>query len=118
LIFVDGVRRIDARLIVRRQEGLCHGAFGSHAAGAVKVVDLAAVCEAPRIGGIIVIGSGESSDCVCPRERLELLARLSPGERTPLFALTTSPQRADSCEYSRAQSPELGSQDERPIECC
>jgi hypothetical protein len=50
LIFVDGVRRIEARLIVRRQERLCHGAFGSHAVGAVKVVDSTAVCEAPRVG--------------------------------------------------------------------
>src|SRR5215831_14230289 len=39
LIFVDGVRRLEARLLVRRQERLCHGAFGSHAVGAVKVVD-------------------------------------------------------------------------------
>jgi len=60
LIFVDGVRRIEARLIVRRQERLCHGAFGTHAVGAVKVVDSTAVCEAPRVGRIIVIGSGES----------------------------------------------------------
>src|SRR6516225_2912108 len=49
LIFVDGVRRIEARLIIRRQMRLCHGAFGSYAVGAVKVVDLTAVCESPRI---------------------------------------------------------------------
>jgi len=60
LIFVDGVRRIEARLIVRRQDRLCHGAFGSHAVGAVKVVDSRAVCEEPRVGRIIVIASGES----------------------------------------------------------
>lgn len=34
LIFVDGVRGIEARLLARRQERLCHGAFGSHAVGA------------------------------------------------------------------------------------
>ena len=52
-IFVDGVRRIEARLIVRRQERFCHGAFGSYAVGAVKVVDLTAVCESPRVGRIL-----------------------------------------------------------------
>ncbi|MBV9200417.1 MAG: hypothetical protein JOY83_11935 [Alphaproteobacteria bacterium] len=31
LVFADGVRRIEARLIVRRQTRLLHGAFGSHA---------------------------------------------------------------------------------------
>jgi hypothetical protein len=60
LIFVDGVRRIEARLLARRQERLCHGAFGSHAVGAAVVVGSAATCEAPRIGRLIVIGSGES----------------------------------------------------------
>jgi hypothetical protein len=60
LIFVDGVRRIEARLIVRREERLCHGAFGSHAVGAVKVSDSTAVCASPRLGRVIVLGSGES----------------------------------------------------------
>src|SRR5262249_204043 len=60
LIFVDGVRRIEARLIVRREGRLCHGAFGSHAVGAVKVVDSDAVYDTPRIGRLIVVGSGET----------------------------------------------------------
>jgi hypothetical protein len=61
LIFVDGVRRIEARLVVRRQERLCHGAFGSHAVGAVRVIGGVAACDEPRIGHLIVIGSGESA---------------------------------------------------------
>jgi hypothetical protein len=60
VIFVDGVRRLEARLIVRRQERLCHGAFGSHAVGAVRVIDSTAVCDAPRVGRLLVMGSGES----------------------------------------------------------
>ena len=60
LIFVDGVRRIEARLIVRQQGRLCHGAFGSHAVGAVRVVEGAASCTGARVGRLIAIGSGES----------------------------------------------------------
>jgi hypothetical protein len=183
LIFVDGVRRIEARLIVRRQERICHGAFGSYAVGAVKVVNSTAVCEAPRVGRIIVIGSGESvaapvpvktdllyqplstSDThpdaplralqenmrreeerlgrdlastdgalviadgpltfeeasraavlgyikrifrlYLPRERLELLARLRVGERTPLFALRASRRFVRFSWFMRLARPEL-----------
>ena len=60
LVFVDGVRRIEARLIVRRGEGLCHGAFGSYAVGAVSIADGAASCGQPRVERLVVIGSGES----------------------------------------------------------
>jgi hypothetical protein len=184
LIFVDGVRRIEARLIVRRQERLCHGAFGSYAVGAVKVLDSAAVCEVPRIGRIIVIGSGESVGVpvpvktgliyyplstldthpdaplralqedmrreeerlgrdlasadgalviadgpltfeeasraavlgyikrifrlYLPRERLNLLARLDAGERTPLFALRSSQRFVRFSWFVRLARPELG----------
>lgn len=184
LIFVDGVRRIEARLIVRRQERLCHGAFGSHAVGAVKVVDSTAVCETPRVGRVIVIGSGESvgvpvplkTDLVyqplsasdthpdaplralqenmrreeerlgrdlastdralviadgpltfeeasraavlgyikrifrlyLPHERLNLLARLNAGERTPLFALRSSRRFVRFSWFVRLAPPELG----------
>jgi hypothetical protein len=183
LIFVDGVRRLEARLIVRRQERLCHGAFGSHAVGAVKVVNSAAACDSPRIGRIIVIGSGQSvgapvpvkTDLVyqplstsdthpdaplralqenmrreeerlgrdlastdgalviadgpltfeeasraavlgyikrifrlyLPRERLDLLARLRTGERTPLFALRSSRRFVRFSWFVRLARPEI-----------
>jgi hypothetical protein len=184
LIFVDGVRRLEARLLVRRQERLCHGGFGSHAVGAVKVVGSTAVCGEPRVGRIIVIGSGESvgapmpvkTDLVyqpvstadtdpdaplralqenmrreeerlardlastdgalvitdgpltfeeasraavlgyikrifrlyLPRERLNLLAHLNPGERTPLFALRSSRRFVRFSWFVRLATPELG----------
>lgn len=62
LIFVDGVRRIEARLIIRRQERVCHGGFGSHAVGAVAVAARAASTAASRVGRLLVIGSGKSID--------------------------------------------------------
>jgi hypothetical protein len=61
-IFVDGVRRIEARLIIRRQMRLCHGAFGGLAVGAVRIADGATFRGEPRVGRIIVIGSGEALD--------------------------------------------------------
>jgi hypothetical protein len=60
LVFVDGVRRIEARLIVRRGGRLCYGAFGSYAVGSVTVTNHAASYSALRVGRVLVIGAGES----------------------------------------------------------
>jgi hypothetical protein len=98
LIFVDGVRRIEARLIVRRQERLCHGAFGSHAVGAVKVVCSTAVCEAPRVGRIIVIGSGESVSAPVPVKTNLVYQPLSTADThpdAPLRALQENMRREE-----------------------
>jgi hypothetical protein len=60
LVFVDGVRRIEARLIVRRGDRLCHGAFGSYAVGAAKVASQIASYGDLRVGRLVAIGGGES----------------------------------------------------------
>ncbi len=60
MVFVDGVRRIDARLIARRAGGVCHGAFGSYAVGAVAVTDGRAHHERIHADRIVVIGSGQA----------------------------------------------------------
>lgn len=49
LVFVDGVRRVEARLIVRRADRICHGAFGSYAVGAVAVADAVAPAASHRL---------------------------------------------------------------------
>jgi hypothetical protein len=59
MVFVDGVRRIDTRLIIRRAGGVCHGAFGSYAVGAVAVMDGCANHEQLRTDRIVVVGSGQ-----------------------------------------------------------
>jgi hypothetical protein len=51
---------IEARLIIRRQMRLCHGAFGSLAVGAVRVANSIASRDEARVGRMIVIGSGEA----------------------------------------------------------
>lgn len=60
LVFVDGVRRVEARLIVRRDGRLCHGALGSYGVGAVHAaVGARAVWGPEMIGRVAVLGSGE-----------------------------------------------------------
>lgn len=58
IFFVDGVRRIEARLLVRRGDQLCHGAFGSVAVGAVSVVANVAEFGDAFIERIAALGSG------------------------------------------------------------
>lgn len=60
LIFVDGVRRIEARVLVRRGDRIGHGAFGSYAVGCVTVAHGRATCGDPEVGRVLVLGSGES----------------------------------------------------------
>jgi hypothetical protein len=187
LVFVDGVRRLEARLIVRRGERLCHGAFGSYAVGAVGVADGVATCLTPDVDRVVVVGSGEAllgsvmvapglayrpastldSDpdaplraiqermrlseerrgkelastedtlvivdgpltfeeplrgaavgyikrifkLYLPREYLGLLARLSAGERTPLFALRSSRRFVRFSWFVRLAQTTLGDSD-------
>jgi len=59
LVFVDGVRRIEARLLIRRGELLCHGAFGSFAVGAVQLAGARADWGEERVYRIVALGSGE-----------------------------------------------------------
>jgi uncharacterized protein len=66
LVFVDGVRRIDARLIIRRNDRICHGAFGSHAVGAVRVANGAVFFAERRVTRLLVIGAGESVGAAVP----------------------------------------------------
>jgi hypothetical protein len=66
LVFVDGVRRVEARLIIRRQDRLCHGAFGSHAVGSVRSADAMAFFAENRVTHLVVVGAGESIDAAVP----------------------------------------------------
>jgi hypothetical protein len=61
LVFVDGVRRLEARLLVRRDDRICHGAFGSYGVGAVSVLGHVATCGEPHIDRILAIGSGQQT---------------------------------------------------------
>jgi hypothetical protein len=59
VVFIDGVRRVEARLLVRRDGKLIHGVVGSYGVGAVQVVDGRATCCQEEIGHLVVLGCGE-----------------------------------------------------------
>src|SRR5262245_3350083 len=59
-VFVDGVRRIEARLLVRRSDRVAHGAFGSFAVGSVVAGEGTAACGDVHLDRLVVIGSGET----------------------------------------------------------
>jgi hypothetical protein len=60
LLFVDGVRRIDARLVVRRGDRVAHGAFGSFGVGSVVAGIGTATCGEAHVDRVVVTGSGEA----------------------------------------------------------
>jgi len=90
LVFVDGVRRLEARLIVRRGERVCHGAFGSYAVGAVGVANDVATCLTPGVDRLVVVGSGEallSSVMVAPGLPYRPVSTLDNDPDAPLRAI-------------------------------
>lgn len=60
LIFIDGVRRIEARVVLRRGNRVAHGAFGSCAVGSVMVTSGTATCGEMRLDRILATGAGET----------------------------------------------------------
>lgn len=64
LVFVDGVRRVEARLVGRRGDKRFLGAFGSWGVGAVAVENGSAAFLTHEVGRNIAFGSGESIDDV------------------------------------------------------
>lgn len=57
LVFVDGVRRVDARVVVQG-DTLTYGAFGSYGVGCVHVRDGGAAFGEHRIGRVLALGNG------------------------------------------------------------
>lgn len=62
LVFVDGVRRVEARIVGRRDGKRFLGAFGSWGVGAVAVVDGNAGFLTHEVGRHLALGSGETLD--------------------------------------------------------
>ena len=90
LVFIDGVRRLDARLLVRRGDTMCYGAFGSVGVGAVVAeAGQPARYDAVRVGRHLIFGSGEMPDAPVFLHSLayEPLSTPDPDPRAPLDAL-------------------------------
>jgi hypothetical protein len=99
LVFVDGVRRIEARLIVRRQDRVCHGAFGSHGVGAVRIKNTVASFAKRRVTRLLVVGAGESIGTALPVKpdlvyRPLSTADMHPTRRCGRFRKTCGSQRS------------------------
>jgi hypothetical protein len=60
MVFVDGVRRVDAFVSVDSQDRLTRGLFGTYAAGVVVVQDGSAVFGPNRVGRVVICGDGIS----------------------------------------------------------
>ncbi len=59
VVFIDGVRRLEARVHARQGEQLIYGGFGSFAVGAVEVENSSASFGALRVFRVAVLGAGE-----------------------------------------------------------
>lgn len=114
LCFVDGVRRVDLRIVAAHQQasdlGLAYGCFGSYATGAVEVrTDLVrADYLVPRVGRAFLIGAGlaapdairiegmsylgeslAENDPIAPQTRLHRLMRMAEELYARSLAQTT-----------------------------
>lgn len=81
LVFVDGVRRVEARVVARRAGRIVHGAFGSFGVGAAVSQAAAARIGEVRVGRVLALDSGESLSEPFPvAPGLAYRALSSPGE--------------------------------------
>ncbi len=60
IVFIDGVRRVEARVLARDGERLVHGAFGSFAVGCVVVEEGRAGWGIERLGRVVALSAGVS----------------------------------------------------------
>ena len=60
LVFVDGVRRVEARVVARRGGRLAHGAFGSYAVGAAVSERGRIRIEEVHVERVLALDSGQS----------------------------------------------------------
>jgi hypothetical protein len=58
LFFVDGVRRLEVRLVIHHPTGMSYGALGSYGVGAIRVENSKAIFDQIAIGRLLVTGSG------------------------------------------------------------
>ncbi|MEW6281666.1 MAG: hypothetical protein AB1758_23865 [Candidatus Eremiobacterota bacterium] len=69
LQFIDGVRRIEARVLVRTSDEMFHGAFGSYALGSVTCFQRVALCEHISVARDAITGSGYALPAHIPVSR-------------------------------------------------
>lgn len=60
LVFIDGVRRVEARVVGRSGERVVHGVLGSYGVGSVVVEACRARWDESRVDRVLALGSGEA----------------------------------------------------------
>src|SRR5262245_9786393 len=98
LYFIDGVRRLETRLVVRHDGGVVHGGFGSFAVGCVEVRTGLASFGDMDLGREVVLGSGERLPQDVPvRGNLVYAARSARENEpdAPLRTIQTNMRRAE-----------------------
>lgn len=108
--FVDGVRRVELRLLADQDGTRAPGLFGSYAVGTVRCARRATF-EEHDIGRSIVIGGGlrpEAVEVECGDGRLRYEPRSEPGSEpdVPLFGLQKTMQAAEAALAARTASQE------------
>ncbi|BCS35955.1 hypothetical protein TBR22_A51900 [Luteitalea sp. TBR-22] len=106
IAFIDGVRRLEARLIVQSRGVSCYGAFGSYGVGCVVATPgREAQFADARFGRHLIYGSGELPDWpvrIGPELEYQPLSTPDPEPDGPLEALHAAMRRA---EAAMTQSP-------------
>lgn len=98
LLFVDGIRRLEARLLVDRGSRRCHGALGTYGVGAVCVAGGRASWHTEHIGRIAALGSSERfARIIALGPALEYEPRSTPRDDPdgPLLALHSEMRQAE-----------------------
>ncbi len=108
--FVDGVRRVELRLLADQDGTRAPGLFGSYAVGTVEC-DRRATFGEHDLGRSVVIGGGLRPDAVeveCGGGRLKYEPRTEPGSEpdVPLFGLQKTMQAAEAALAARTASQE------------
>lgn len=103
LAFVDGVRRIEARVLARHGDALAHGAFGSFGVGAVLCEDGHATIAEARAERVLALGAGLSLPAAVPVSPALVYEPLSTSETKPDAPLGRLQEAMRAAEEALAQ---------------
>jgi hypothetical protein len=103
--FVDGVRRVEARVLAEVGEKLVHGLFGSLAAGAVRSRPGTAVFEDLRVRRFLILGAGfEQAETVWAGNAAVPFEALATPANTPAEVLGALQNQMRICEALLAET--------------
>lgn len=107
-VFIDGVRRIDVRVMGSRTDRVFHGLFGSYAVGSTILERSGASFGPSEMRRLLVLGSGESPSASVAAGPALTFEPASTPEHTPAAPLQTlqNAMRANEAELARSLARE------------